>query len=174
MPQLCDSIASSVQDGILYSEIQDTPVRRRHLHHSNDMDLVEIQFMGKHSSWLRTCWKQGPQGKLVDFDTIILTHPCIVILRFRNAPHLLGFYSSHEKKKSKKRQLNGRRINYPLDLRSIVVACPPESCHHQCWVEVRRCYLIEIVPLTTLMGDWVSGPHDFSSRVSPAFWSMDR
>ena len=158
MPQLCDSIANSVQDGILYSDIQNTPVYLRHLHHSNDMELVEIQFVAKHSSWLRTCWKQGPNEKLVDDETIILTHPCIVILRFKNAPYLLGFYSSHEKKKGKKRQSNGKRIQYPQDLKSVVVACPPESCRNRCWVEAQYCYRIEIVPLTNLMGIGSLGP----------------
>ena len=163
MPQLCDNIANSVQDGILYSDIQDTSVELRHLHDSKDMNLVEITFKGK-SPWLSTRWKQEPAGKLVHHETVILTHPCIVILRFNSGPCLLGFYSSHEKRKSNKRRVDGPRINYPQDLRSVVLACTPESVRDfgtQNRPEIRTCNRIEIMPLTNLMGVGSLGPMIF-------------
>ena len=159
IPQLCDSFANSLRDGRLQSKIDDVPVSLEHLHHSEDMELVEVKFIIK-SKWLSTRWKQV-EGRWMEEDTIIFTHPCFIVFRFSSGPCLTGFYYSHVKHKNGKRRADGTRVFYPHFLKSLVLACTPKT-FRDCGTKIRTCTGIEVIKLT----------HDFSSRQRVS--SMDR
>ena len=143
LPQLCESIAASLNEGILQSEIQPTLVIMQHLHHTKDMELVDVQFAVKKSDWLSTRWIRG-EGEFVAEDTVIFTHPCIIVIRFETGPPFMGFYRSHTKPKSKTKR-------YLQLLKSLVIACTPEMFRDY-GTDDRSCVGIQVLQLTSLMG----------------------
>ena len=149
LSQLCNSFANSFREGVLHSLLNPIPVSFKHLHHSEDMELVEVKF-DTQDQWLSTSWTQGSERK-VDNTSIIFTHPCIIVLRFSSGACFIGFYHSHLKHTSSKRQADGKNIYDPQSLKTLVVACTPEA-FDVCGKAVTNCVGIEVVQLTSLMG----------------------
>ena len=150
LAQLCDSFAKSYRKGIHWSELYPTPVSLKHLHHTTDMELLDVEFLEDGSKCLHTYWRQNGE-RTPKIASVSLTQPCIIILRFTSGPCLVGFYHSHLEHKSKKHGPDGTEICSLQRLRSLVIASTPET-FQACSTPVRYCVGIEVVQLTSLMG----------------------
>ena len=99
----------------------------------------------------------------------------------------MGFYHSHLKHTSTKRRADGKKIQNPHSLKSLVVACTPEA-FTVCGKAVTNCVGIEVVQLTSLMGigslgrmifppnekfhAWIA-EIDATTQLSPSHWFDD-
>ena len=151
LAQLCGSFANSYRKGILRSELYPTHVSLKHLHHTTDMELLDVEFIREdESKCLKTYWRQNGERTLNN-ASVSFTQPCIIILRFTSGPCLVGFYHSHLEHNSRKRGTDGTEICSLQRLRSLAIACTPETLQ-ACSTPVRCCVGIEVVQLTSLMG----------------------